>query len=81
MFLHNNHFCLIWKSNFISFNQAVKELKDNFKIVYNYITEEIVKSHFEYIYAPKKFESHLTNFIANDLETHIPDKGRPYVFC
>ena len=61
-FLYNNHFCLIWKSENVSFNQAIKELKDNFKIVDNYITEENVKSHFEYIYKIKKIESHLTNF-------------------
>ena len=48
-FLYNNHFCLIWKSEGVSFNQAIKELKDNFKIVDNYITKENVQSHFEYI--------------------------------
>ena len=51
--LHNNYFCLFWKSEEVSFNQAVKELIDNFKIVDNFITEENVKSHFEYIYKPK----------------------------
>ena len=35
LFLYNNHFCLIWKSEGVSFNQAIKELKDNFKIVDN----------------------------------------------
>ena len=34
-FLYNNHFCLIWRSERVSFNQAIKELKDNFKIVDN----------------------------------------------
>ena len=28
LFLHNNHFCLIWKSENVSFNQAITELKD-----------------------------------------------------
>ena len=81
LYLYNNHFCSIWKSQGISFNQAIEELKDNFKIVDNYITEENVKSHFEYIYKPKKIESHLTNFIVYDLETHNTDRARPYVFC
>ena len=49
-------------------------------MVVNYITEENVKSHFEYIYSPKEFESHLTNFITYDLETHNEDRARPYVF-
>ena len=39
LYLYNNHFCLIWKSRGVSFKQAIKELKDNFKIVDNYITE------------------------------------------
>ena len=34
-FFYNNHFCLIWKSEIVSFNQAIKELKDSFKIVDN----------------------------------------------
>ena len=40
LFLYNNHFCLIWKSQGVNFSQAIKELKDNFKIVDNYITEK-----------------------------------------
>ena len=80
LFLYNNHFCLIWKSEGVSFNQAIKELKNKFKIIDNYITEKNVNSHFEYIYKPKKIESHLTNFIVYDLETHNTDRARPYVF-
>ena len=76
-----NHFCLIWKSEGVSFNQAIKELEDNFQIVDIYITEENVESHFEYIYQPKKIQSHLTNFIVYDLETHNTDRAIPYVFC
>ena len=80
LFLYNNHFCFKWKSEGLSFNQAIKELKDNFKIVDNFITEENVKSHFEHIYKPKKIESHLTNFLVYDLETQNSDRARPYVF-
>ena len=46
LFLFNIHFCVIWKSEGVSFKQAIEELKDNFKIVDNLITEENVKSHF-----------------------------------
>ena len=81
MFLFNNDFCLIWKSEGVSFNQAIKELKDNFKIDDNYKIEETVDSHFKYEFIPKKIESHLTNFIVYDLETHKTDAARPYVFC
>ena len=35
-FLHNNHFCLIWMSENVSFNQAIREVRENFKKVYNY---------------------------------------------
>ena len=81
LYLYKSHFCLIWKSEGVSFNQAVKELKDNFKIVDNFITPENVNSHFKYEFTPKKIESHLTNFIVYDLETYNTDRARPYVFC
>ena len=48
------------------------------KIVDSFITEENVKSHFKYEFTPKKIESHLTNFIVYDLETHNTDRARPY---
>ena len=78
LYLYNNHFCLIWKSEGVSFNQAIQELKNNFKIVDNYTTEEHVTSHFKYGFTPKKYESHLTNFFVYDLETHNTDRARPY---
>ena len=83
-FLYNNHFCLIWKSEGVSFSQAIKELKDICEIVDNYITEENVKSHFEYTYKPKKNESNLTYFFVYGLEIHNTDRtdrARPFVFC
>ena len=30
LYLYNNHFCLIWKCENVSFNQTIKELKDKF---------------------------------------------------
>ena len=48
LFLFNNHFCFIWKSEGVCFNQVIKELKDNFKVYDDYITEESVNSHFGY---------------------------------
>ena len=41
--IHNNHFCLIWKSDGVSFDKAIKELKDNFKVVDNVISDKHVK--------------------------------------
>ena len=78
LFLFNNHFCLVWKSEGVSFNQAIEELKDNFKLVDNFITEENVNSDFKYEFIPKKIKSHLTNFIVYDFETHNTDRARPY---
>ena len=78
LFLYNNHFCLIWKSENISFTQAIKELAENFKTVDNHITEENVNSHFRYEFNPKKIDSHLSNFIVYDTETHNTDRARPY---
>ena len=81
LFIYNNNFCLIWKSENVSFKQAIQKLKNILKTVDNFITEENVKSHFEYLYKPKKIEYHLTNFIVYDLETHNTLRTRPYVFC
>ena len=81
LYLYNNHFCLIWISEIVSFNRAINEIKANFNIVDNYITEENVNSHFKYEFIPKKIESQLTNFIVYDLETHNTDRARPHVFC
>ena len=81
LFLFDNHFCVTWKSENVSFKQAIRELEENFKIVDTYITEENVNSHFKYEFIPKTIESHLTNFITYDLETHNTDRARPYVFC
>ena len=42
--IHNNHFCLIWRSNRISFNQVIEnELKPNFKVVDNVVSDKHVK--------------------------------------
>ena len=67
-----------WKSEGVSFNQAIKKLKDIFKKIDNFITEEIVNSHFKYEFIPKKVESQLTNFIVYDVETQNTDRARLY---
>ena len=69
LFLYNNHISLKWKSEGVSFNQAIKELKGNFKIVHNFITEENVNSHFKYELIPQKIDSHLTIFFIRSCNT------------
>ena len=78
LYLYNNHFCLIWKSRGVSFNQVVQELKDNFKIVDNYITNENTESYFKYEFIPKKIDKHLTNFVIYDIETNSDAEAKPY---
>ena len=58
-------------------------MKDNFKIVDKYITEENVNSHFEYEFTTTKIDLHLSNLIVYDLETYSIDRAKPYniTFC
>ena len=80
--IHNNHFCLIWKSERISFNQVIEnELKPNFKVVDNVISDKHVKSFIKYEYNPKKVKSPLTNIVIYDLETFNKIRVVPYCSC
>ena len=57
--IHENHFCLIWKSENISFNQVIEdELKPNFKVVDNVISDKHVKSFIKYEDNPKELNLH-----------------------
>ena len=77
--IHNNHFCLIWKPNGISFNQVIEdELKQNFKVVDNVVSDKNVKSFIKYEYNPKKVKSPLTNIVVYDLETFNKIRAVPY---
>ena len=78
---HNNHFCLIWKSNGFSFSQAIKELKDNFKVIDNNISDKHVKSFIKYEYKHKRVQSQITNMIVYVLETYNTDRTVPYANC
>ena len=79
--IFNNHFCLIWKSYGVSFDKAIRELKDNFKVVDNVISDKHVKSYIKYEYKPKKVQSQLTNMIVYDMETFSTIKCVPYANC
>ena len=52
LFIYKNHFCSIRKSNGISFDKAIKELKDNFKEVDKVISDKYVKSFIKHEYNP-----------------------------
>ena len=78
--IHNKHFCLIWKSKGISFNQVIEdELKSNFKIVDDTISDKHVRSFIKYDFKPKKVQSPLTNIFVCDLETF--NKSRAFPYC
>ena len=79
--IHNNYFCLIWKSNGVSFDRAIKELKDNFRVVDNVISDKHVKSYIKYEYKPKNVQSQITNMIVYDIETFSTIKCVPYANC
>ena len=81
LFIYNNHFCLIWKSNGISFNQAIRELKANFKVVDNVVSDKHVKGFIKFEYNPKKVKSPLTNIVIYDLETFNKIRIVPYCSC
>ena len=46
--IQNNHFCLFWKSDGVSIDEAIQELKDNFKVVDNVLSDKHVKSYNKY---------------------------------
>ena len=80
--IHNNHFCLIWKSNGVSFNQVIEnELKPNFKVVDNAVSDKHVKSFMKFEYNPKKVKSPLTNIVVYHSETFNKIRVVPYCSC
>ena len=82
LFIYINHFCLIWKSNGIGFNQVIEnKLKPNFKVVDSVISDKHVKGFIKYEYNPKKVKSPLTNVVVYHLETFNKIRVVPYCSC
>ena len=79
--IHENHFCLFWKSDGISFDKAKKELKDNFKFVDIVISDKLVKSFIKYEHIPRKVRSPLTKTVVYYLETFNEIRAVPYCSC
>ena len=42
LYIHKNHFCLIWKTKNTTFTNAIKELEDSFKYEDNQISDTIL---------------------------------------
>ena len=81
LFIHNKHFCLIWKTIGFSFSQAIEELKNNFKVVDNIISDKHDKSFIKYEYKPNTVKSPLTNIVVYDSETFNKIRAVPYCSC
>ena len=81
LFIYNNHFCLMWKSTNNSFTQAVEEIKINFKVVDNVISDKHVKSFFKYEYKLKKVQSSLTKMNIYVFETYNNDRAVTFCIC
>ena len=78
LFIYDIHFSVIWKSNGISFNEAIEKLKLNFKLVDKFMSVKHVKSFVIYENIPKKVQSPLTNIVVYDLETKNKKRAVPY---
>ena len=76
--MYHNPFCLNWKSNGISFNKEIEELKLNFKVVDVAMSHKNDKNVIKYKHKPKKVQPQLTNMIGHNLETFYTDSAIPY---
>ena len=81
IFVYNKRFCVIWKSSGISFNQAIQEVKENFKIFDNVVSDKHNKFFVKYEHKTKKAQSPLMNIIVYDLETFINLTVIPHCSC
>ena len=81
MFIYINQFCLIWKSQGVSFNEATEELKPNFQVVDNVTSDKHVESFIKYEQKPKKFQSPISNVVIYDIETFITIECVPCANC
>ena len=68
LYMYKKHFCLLWKSQGIAFNKAIEELKLNFEVIDNVISDKLVKNFNIYEYKPKKVPAPLTKIVVYDLE-------------
>ena len=62
-------------------NQAIEEIKLNFKFVYNTTSDKHVKSLVKYEYKHEKVQSPITHKVVNDLETFNKYRAVPYAMC
>ena len=69
LFIHENHFCVIWKTVKTNFTDAIKELKKNFEYQTNHIIDNILKQVVEYKFPISNEKDCLFAVFSFDLET------------
>ena len=69
LYIQENHFCVIWKTEKTTFINAIKELEDNFEYEPDHITENILKQVQEYKFPLSNDKDCLFAVFASDLET------------
>ena len=77
LYVYNNHFYSILKSEGGSFSKALEEVEKNFKIIDIVNSHDNVDNYFKYELKPKKIESQISNVIVYDIETYDKNKDVP----
>ena len=82
LYVHENQFCLIRKSQNISFNKATEdELEPNSKLLIMLYLTNMLKVLLNMNTNLEKVQSQLTNIIVYDIETSNTIKSVPYSIC
>ena len=81
LYIHENHFCVKWKLQNVSFNKTIDEKKSNFRVVDSILCNRHVKCFNKFEYKPKKVHSQLTNAVVYDIKSFITIKCVPYAIC
>ena len=61
--MFKNQFCLIWKSESVSFYKPIEELNLNVNVFDCVLSDKHSKCFIKNDYKPKKVQSHLTNMV------------------
>ena len=71
VYIHKNHYCVIWKKNRRDFLlNGVNEIENNFKYIKNKINENNIKQRIRYRFPKHETIDQLENVFVFDLETH-----------
>ena len=68
-YIHENHFCVIWKTKKTNFTNAIEELENNFEYQPNHITDNILKQVVEYKFPISNEKDCLYAVFAFDFDT------------